>query len=179
MLHGNCKTKWIVLATLMGLFTGCNSLTTETGTSNSNDNHKGGNHTHAGHSHGHWGPNGGHLIELGDGEYHAEWLHEDDTGKVTVIILDEKSTKEVAIAADQLTIDVVVGESRKTYQLKAIGANDEDDSTASRFETVDQGLLVALKVGEGVHATIGVEIDEKLYTGQLEHQEHDDHGHHH
>src|SRR5688500_14491837 len=39
-------------------------------------------HAHA-HSHADEGPNGGHLIELGNEEYHGEWLHDDDSGKLT------------------------------------------------------------------------------------------------
>ena len=44
-------------------------------------------HDHHDHDHAHMhGPNGGPVLELGDEEYHAEWLHDDESGKVTVVL---------------------------------------------------------------------------------------------
>lgn len=125
------------------------------------------------------GPHGGHLVRLGDGEYHGEWLHDDKTHTVTVILLDDQGEAEVAVPASEVRIDIAVGERHQSYALSAVNATDEDIPKASRFETVSDELLVHLNVGAGVTATLTVDVDGKLYMGRIEHHEHDDHDHHH
>src|SRR6476620_7341258 len=72
------------------------------------------------HDHVHNGPHHGHLMELGEEEYHAEWTH-DESGKVTFYILDSEAKKEVPIAADEITIDVKIGDNApKQYKLAAV-----------------------------------------------------------
>jgi hypothetical protein len=145
------------------------------------DQADGGGHSHD-LTHGQVGPHGGHLVELGDGQYHAEWLHEDETGRITLIILDDKPEDEVAIAAKQVLVDIGVGGRRKSYPLEAVHtAEEEEKMKTSRFEIVSEELLVALKVGEGVSAILRVDVGGKTLTGQIEHHAHEDdgHGHHH
>jgi hypothetical protein len=153
------------------LFAGCGGATSQSGKPES-----GGHHDHA---HADIGPNGGHLLELGDGEYHAEWLHDDQTGKITVIILDEKPKEEVPIPVEKVVIEVAIGEARKSYDLPAVNLSQDAVPKASRFEAIDEELLVALKVGEGVIATLTVDIGPRQYMARIEHHEHDAHGHHH
>ena len=62
-------------------------------------------HAHS-HSHDVPGPAGGHLLEIGDEEYHVEWVHdEDDDSIIEFIVRDELAKEEVPIDAEQLTIE--------------------------------------------------------------------------
>jgi hypothetical protein len=161
---------------------GCGSATSSDRSSAGAGQHAHGGDAHSHHhDHGDIGPNGGHLIELGDGDFHAEWLHEDETGKVTVIVLDGNCDNEVGISAESINIDVAVADASapQSYQLRAIGRSEGNEPTASRFELTDESLLVALKVGEGVTATLNLDIDGKQYMGRIEHHEHGGHSHDH
>lgn len=137
---------------------------------------KGHDHDHD-HDHAHGGLHDGHVLELGNEEYHAEWTHDDDSGKVDVYILDKTMKKEVPIAAESLTINTKVGDKEKAYTLEAVNAAD---GKASQFQITDKTLLTILSsVGEGTTATLDVNIDGKPYTQKFEaHSEHD-HGHKH
>jgi hypothetical protein len=163
---------------VLSIMIGCNSNSVES-TISQTDASSQDAHDHA-HDHGDAGPHGGHLIELDGGAYHAEWLHDDQSEKVTVILLDGKAEQEVAISAPYVTIDIAVGQRRDSYQLMAVSADsDNDEAMASRFELVSPNLLVGLKMGEGVQATLTVDTGDKTLTGKIEHQPHDEHGHHH
>jgi hypothetical protein len=143
--------------------------------------HGPGGHDHAhGHSHGHadTGPNGGHLVEFQSEDYHAEWLHDDESGKVTVFILDKAAKTNVPIANESITIEKKIGEKSEKYQLMAQRADGE--TKTAKFEIVDKPLIEALKsVGHGIEAIVSVEIDGKAFTGKFEHHDHGDHGHGH
>ena len=135
-------------------------------------NDKSGTHSAHDHSHGPTGPNQGHLIELGNEEYHAEWLHDDDSGAVTVIILDSTATQEVPISAADVKINVVVDGKPQQYTLDAV---EVVEGKSSRFRTVAEDLVIALNFGEGVEATLEVEINGTSFNGEIEHHHH----HHH
>lgn len=136
---------------------------------------------HAGHDHGHdeLGPNGGHLLELGDEEFHAEWLHDDDLGKVTVILLDSEAKREVTTSAESATIDVTVGTEPATQYVLPAVAGDDPAAGTSRFELVELALLTALKIGEGVSAVLTVKVNDKEFRAEIEDHGHDHHGHNH
>ena len=158
----------------LGMLTGCAPP------DNPNTNSNSDSHNHA-HDHGDdhdEGPHQGHLIELGDEEYHAEWVHEDESGKITVYILAGDAKTDLAIIAQQITITTVVKEKDpKDYSLAAVNATTGDSPTAFCFEIVDKQLLIALKMSQGVQSSIAVEIKGKKYSGQIEHHDHS--GHHH
>jgi hypothetical protein len=138
---------------------------------------KAGDHDHDhDHDHAAHGPHDGHVLELGEEEYHAEWTHEDDTGKVTVYLLDKDIKEAVPTAAEHVKISLKLGDSDMEYLLEPVGRTDGDMPTASQFELVDKPLATAL-VTEGVEATLEVEIGGKPYTAKIEHHAHD--GHHH
>ena len=139
-------------------------------------------HDHAHHDHGETGPHGGHLIELGGGEYHAEWTHDnpseqEDAKNVTIYILGEDAKTEVPIEAEQITINVSGGKAAQQFHLGAVNATD---GKASQFSLDDPGLVVALGMaGEGVTARLNVTIDGEPYNSVIEHHHHDHaHDHH-
>ncbi len=72
------------------------------------------------HAHAHvHGPHDGELIELGDEEYHAELIHDDEAGKVTIYILDGAHEKAVPIEAGTITIKMVVNATPVEFKLGA------------------------------------------------------------
>src|SRR5260221_6394376 len=147
----NTPKTWltITLAALVGLWlAGC--------TSPANHSEKapqaGNAHDHE-HDHAHHGPHNGHLMEIGDEEYHAEWTH-DESGKVTFYILDGEAKKEVPIAAEEIVIDVKIGDHQPvTYRLAAINPMDGKSAT---FEIIDKQLLGVLETlkSPGIVATL-------------------------
>lgn len=157
----------IVLA-FIGL-TGCGKPEAKKGAGHDHDHaHHDHDHDHAAH-----GPNGGHILEIGDEEYHAEWLHDDESGNVKVIILDDKMKKEVPIAAAEVVIATKIGEKTNDYKLAASNPSAGEKPTASRFELEDKTLVTALKAaGKGVEATLKLEIAGKAYSTKIEHSEH-------
>jgi hypothetical protein len=147
--------------------TGCNSK------ANNSDAPKGGEapaHDHD-HDHVHHGPHQGHLMEIGGEEYHAEWTH-DESGKVTFYILDSEAKKEVPIAAEELMIDVKIGNNAaKPYKLAAINPTD---GKAAAFEIVDkqfESLFDQLK-STGIVLTLHANINGKQFDQVIKEHEH-------
>jgi hypothetical protein len=141
--------------------------------------HDGHDHeAHAGHDHAALGPNEGHVVVLGDEEYHIEWLHDDDAGTVTAILLDGEMKEEVSTTADVVTVEVTIGDAEpRKYELPAVNRSDDQSPRASRFELTEPALITALKLGEGVKVVLHVEVDGKTYSAPVEHEA--DYGHNH
>ncbi len=167
---------------------GCGQQTASNSTggaaSGDHHDHDHGDHDHAHHHHDHGahGPNGGHLIELGGGKYHAEWVHDDladqeNAKNVTVYILGEDAKTEKPIEAEYITINVTGGKEPKQYQLQAVNVQD---GKASQFALDDPALVVDLgMVGQGVEARLSVKIDGEPYNAKIEHDHSHDHDHGH
>jgi hypothetical protein len=162
----------LVLATVLGTvsFVACNTSSPPPA-AKAPDAH---DHAHDhDHDHAHHGPHQWQLMVIGKEEYHAEWTH-DESGKVTFYILDAAAKKEVPIAAEQITIDVKIGENPpKTYELVAVAPMD---GKASAFEIVDkqfEALFDQLK-SSGLTLTLHVNVNGKQFDQVV--KEHD-HGH--
>ena len=105
---------------------------------------------------------------MGEEEYHIEWTHDDDSGTVTIYVLDAEMKK--VVKADSAKISTKIKEP-KNYDLEPV----EQDGD-SFFELKDGSLLATLStVGEGVSATIEVVIDGKTFTQAF--TEHSGHKH--
>ena len=162
----------VMLAAVVSVgLTGCSSAPTDTGGDTSGEH----GHDH-GHDHPTEGPHDGSLIELGEEEYHAELVHDDDAGSVTIYILDSAAKKEVAIEAAEVTINVQHDGQGAQFKLPADGAMD---GKAVKFVSTDAALAEALD-SEGAEPQLVVSIDGKQYRGSVAHDhDHDDHGHDH
>ena len=126
---------------------------------------------HHGHSHEALGPNGGHLIELGDEEYHLEWNHDDETGLVTVYVLDSTARELVPITAEAITISVKVEETTD-YDLVAIDPSGEPPQSA-QFAAQNTELITMLSMaGQGAEPKAIVPIGGKEFTAVFERHEH-------
>ena len=137
-----------------------------------------------GHSHDVPGPAGGHLLEIGDEEYHVEWVHdEDDDSVIEFIVRDEMAKEEVPISAEQLTIafttvDETGKESTREVPIEAVGRTEENPETA-HFELTDRIAIQNILSGsEDVTAVLKITIDGVAYEKEIEHSAHG-HGHSH
>ena len=102
----------------------------------------------------------------------------DETNEIVVYLLDADVKKPVYAEAESVTITVVIQkQSAKGYELEAIDPREGSPPTAHKFHITDSGLLTAIKIGEGVYATLSVIIDREEFTSKIEHHAHD-HGHH-
>lgn len=169
------KLSGITVVFFLSLLTGCGG----THDHGPNDPDADGHHGHAHHAHGDLGPNGGHVVEFDREGYHAEWLHDDKAGKLTVIILDESAGKEAAIPASSVAITISVKDAAgtandTTYELVAVNASQSEPRTASRFENSkpDKNLLTHAKMGDAVNARLVVKIGDETYVGPIKHEGH-------
>lgn len=136
--------------------------------------HDHGDHDHGGHDHAHdhaHGPHGGEIIEIGDEEYHAEYLKND--GTVTIYVLDASLKNEVPIAAEEIAIETKIGDRTDTFVLSAVDRSEGDEPKTAKFELVDKQLTGVLgSLGEGVTATLKLEINGKPYEAKIEKVDH-------
>jgi hypothetical protein len=124
------------------------------------------------------GPHGGQLVELGNEQYHAEIVHDDSAGTVTVYLLDAAAEKAVPIDAAELTINLKHAGKPEQFKLTASPDADDPPGRSSRFVSEDQELGEDLD-REGADPRLVVTIEGKPYTASIEHDH--DHGdeHHH
>jgi hypothetical protein len=163
----------VVLVT--SLMAGCNSGALAPPDA-SDKHHAGDSHDQAG-EHSHWGPHGGHLIELGaNEEFHAEILHDDDTHRVTVYILDGNAQHAVPISQPQLVINMVNGGNPRQFKLASAPPSADVHATSSCFETQDPELCQALD-DANAKGRVTVNINGKQFVGEIEGHSHDAHGH--
>ena len=122
----------------------------------------------AGHAHAHpaEGPHHGALIELGKEDYHAELVHDDATDTVTIYILDSSATKNVPIAAKQLTLNMRVGGKPRQFSLAALPQKGEAGGSASVFSATGKELCRTLDAPAAT-GRLNVEIDGKVYVGRV------------
>ncbi len=141
------------------------------------DDHAGHDHgDEAGHEHPTEGPHGGHLIELGNEEYHAELLHDEDTHAVTIHLLDGPAKQTVSVPLDEITVQLFQDGQFVKYTLKAVPGQGDAAGAASQFDLVDAALCDALCQDE-MSGRLQVTIDGKPYTGTIEHDSHEGHDH--
>jgi hypothetical protein len=140
------------------LFLGCGDPKTGEQTAEQPPQHEEAPH---GHDHGDT-PHGGTLIELGDEEYHAEMVHDPETGTVTVYILDSKVENAVPIDAQEVTISA----KSQTYPLESQPQESDPQGKSSRFVSSDKTLNEYI-AGDDVHARLILKIGGRSYNGAI------------
>lgn len=132
-----------------------------------------------GDSHPVQGPHGGELIELGQEDFHGELVH--DQSGVAIFVLDSSATAPVSIASEKLTISLKHDGEVKSFDLVASPDADDPSGESSRFASADTQL--GQWMDAGAEGAIVIQIDDKSYTGKIEHDhdyDHSDHvGHNH
>jgi hypothetical protein len=126
----------------------------------------------AGHAHPSEGPHGGSLIELGNEEYHAELVHDDAAGTVTIYLLDSAAKTSVPIEAIEIIINLTHDGQGEQFKIAAVGDQGDPTGKSSRFVSNDAELAKELD-HEHAEAQLVVVIDGKQYRGAIEHH----HGH--
>ena len=127
------------------------------------------------HDHSAVGPHHGDLIELGS-EYHAEILH-DETGTVTLYVLDSSATQQVPIDATAATINAMHAGQPVQFQLAASPDTGDPEGKSSRFIATDEALAHCLD-DEDAEPRLVISIGGKSYRGSIAHS-HDHEGHNH
>ena len=128
----------------------------------------------AAHEHPTTGPHKGQLLELGDEEYHAEILHDDKTGTVTIYVLDSKAKGPVATEAKDIAINVKVAGKLKQFKLKAAPQKSDKSGRSSRFAGVSKDLIAALDA-EDSSPQLRIVINDKTFSARILHDHHHAH----
>jgi hypothetical protein len=167
----------IVLTALVGLY-GCNGSTPGGDKSAGKGHSEADGHDHGkeGHDHAHEGPHHFPLIDLGEGEYHAELAHDDSTKTVTVYLLDKEAKNPVAIADPEITLNLVVDGKPLQAKLTAKPQEGDPEGQASRFTITDEKVLEAHDAPKTT-GRLNVTINGKAYSGAVESHEHGEHKH--
>ncbi|TWT64355.1 hypothetical protein [Rubinisphaera italica] len=132
---------------------------------------------HAGHAHPSEGPHHGDLIELGNEEYHAEILHDEDAGTITIYVLNGAATEQVSIDATEVTINAKHDGKPEQFTLAASPDTNDPQGKSSRFISNDAELAHRLDE-EGAEPKLVLSINGKSYRGTISH-DHDHDGHDH
>jgi hypothetical protein len=131
----------------------------------------------AGHEHATEGPHGGSLIELGNEEYHAELVHDDAAGAVTIYVLDSSAKASVPIDAADVTINLKHEGRGEQFKLAASPDPSDPAGKASRFVSTEAELAADLD-HEGAEPQLVMTVNGKPYRAAIEHhhghEEHDD-----
>jgi len=133
-----------------------------------------GGHDHD-HAHGHEsGPHKGSLVVLGDEEYHAEVVHNDETHEVTIYLLDGKVEKAVPVELTELAIRGKVGTETKEFKLPAAPLEGETGGKTSRFSLKDEKLAEAVDT-KGSTFNFNLKIGTKPYSATFKGGDEHDH----
>jgi hypothetical protein len=130
-------------------------------------------HAHASH-----GPHDGTIIELGDENYHAELVHDEATGKITVYVLDSAAKSAVPIEASNILVNVQQGEQGRQFKLMAEPDAGDSVGKSSRFSSTEAELGAALDA-EDAKAALVLEIAGVQYRGEIAHDHDEDHEYEH
>jgi hypothetical protein len=125
-------------------------------------------HEHEGHSHSTEGPHHGSLIELGSDAYHAELVHDDAAGSVTIYILDSNAEKTVPISSSEVVINITHDNKGDQFKLAAKPEEGDPAGKSARFVSEDKTLLRELD-HEHADVQIVITIDGKQLRGNVEH----------
>ena len=166
--------RFLLLLAASLVFAGCGSPAGNAPVAEDAHDH-GDEHAHDDHAHGELGPNGGEIIELG--EHHAELVHDDAAGTVTVYVLDGAMTASVPVDATEATINITHGDAADQFKLTATPIRSDPAGKSSRFVSSDATLGKALDLEDAV-AVFVVTIDGTQHRGNIEH-DHAGHDHAH
>ncbi|MEM6467986.1 MAG: hypothetical protein AAF802_00345 [Planctomycetota bacterium] len=165
------------LALMTLTFAGCSGKVSDDSQSVERSNAVDSRDAHAGHGHPSEGPHHGDLIELGNEEYHAEILHDEDAGTVTIYVLNGAATVQVPIDATEVTINAKHDGKPEQFTLAASPEANDPQGKSSRFVSNDEVLAHHLDE-EGAEPRLVLTINGKSYRGTISH-DHDHEGHDH
>lgn len=132
---------------------------------------------HEGHAHPSEGPHHGGLIELGNEEYHAELVHDESTGAVTIYVLNSAATDQIPIELAEITINVKHNGKPEQFRLAASPDASDPQGKSSRFVSTDAELGEHLDE-KGADPKLVLTINGKSFRGTIAHdRDHEGHDH--
>lgn len=121
------------------------------------------------------GPRGGALVELGNEELHAELLHDDEAGTVTVFMLDNEARRYVQVTATELVIQIRHENQAEQFRLKAKPQKGDRAGLTSCF-AIRNPRLVQFLDDHHTEARMGIKIGERSFVGRIAHVHDHEHG---
>lgn len=162
----------VAFAVVLSGCTDSNSEFTEV----SHDEPEIGHNDHSGHGHGAHGPNGGEIVEVGNEEFHAEVVVDEETHRIDVYILGSDAATAKPIDATEVSVSFKHGDEVEEFKLAAAALDGEPEGQSSKFTLTDEELFEELhEHSEGATLTFmsgGAEL-----SGTVTHSH--DHGHAH
>ena len=130
------------------------------------------------HAHAEVGPHKGALLELGEEEYHAEFVVDKKLHTVTVYLMDGEVKNYVAIPAKDITITLKHDGKVETFKLKAVPQKTDPAGLSSMFSLKDEELVDDLHHKEHDPRLL-LKIDGKPFNAKIDlgHDEKHDHKH--
>lgn len=123
------------------------------------------------------GPHKGTLIELGEEEYHAEFVVDEKTHGVSIFLLDGAAKNYVAIPSKEITVTLKHDGNTETFKLKAKPQKSDSAGMSSMFTLTDEEFVDDLH-HEGSDPRLTLNIKGKPYAAKIElGHEHGDHKH--
>jgi len=132
--------------------------------------------SHNDHDHAATGPHQGVLIELGSTDYHAELVHDDQTERVTVYLLDSTAKKLVMSDAKEVMINIRKGDRPVQFTLTGKASDGQSAAAFSEYTLASKELLNLLH-DHDVTAKLNVTIAGQPFSGQIPHNDHASHDH--
>jgi len=172
------QSKWFVSAALAAVVgtVGCGDSATPPTNAASHADHDHATDRHEEHAHPAEGPHHGVLVELGAEEFHAEVVHDDDAGAVTVYLLDSTAKEAAFSEATEISINLKNGDKPEQYTLTAKTTEGQASGKNSEYSLASKELLDALH-DKSTTAKLSLTINGKPYAGTIEHADHTDHAH--
>ena len=142
------------------------------------EEHSHGEHGHGEHAHPTEGPHHGKLVELGNGNYHAEVVHDDEAGTLMVYLLDSAAKNAVFSEASEIVINIRKGDQPLQFKPGGLKKDGQPEGKFSEYSLVEPELLKALQ-DKASTAKLSITIDGKPYSGEIPHGDHAAHDHAH
>lgn len=133
--------------------------------------------SHDDHDHSSTGPHHGLLIELGSDDYHAEIVHDDASGSVTVYLLDAAAKQLVTSDVKEVMINIQKGDRPAQFALTGKAPNGQAATEFSEYTVASKELLELLH-DHDVTAKLNVTIAGQPFSGKIPHDVHAGHDHH-
>ncbi len=123
-------------------------------------------HGHKGHEH---GPHDGELVELGNEEFHAEVAFDEENHKIVLYILGPDAKANVAIEAQELTLEIPGKDSPTAHLMAAAPQEGDGEGKSSRFEIKSQEVFNTFHDDPKTVGKVKLTIAGKEFTAEVKH----------
>jgi hypothetical protein len=173
---------FLLMSSVLASF-GCDEGAAPAGTAGADDHGdhahgEGVEHAHDEHVHPTEGPHHGKLVELGNESYHAEVVHDDESGTLMVYLLDSAAKNAVYSEASEIVINIRKGDQPLQFKPGGLKKDGQPEGKFSEYSLVEPELLKALQ-DKASTAKLSITIDGKPYSGEIPHGDHAAHDHAH